>query len=313
MQQGSDYVEMTGALLDDVYSQMQAGAVAQAIDKLYAGLHLARTSIGDLEWFDLVGSSVVTHPLLELTHSDPITRRAFEKPRGYAGDAVLMDMIYGIERAGLAEASPIGKTIFDYNWANDAAAAVRMRRSIIARTIDEICEQRQRSAFLSLACGHLREADLSSAIQCRKFDRFLALDHDQESLTVVERDYAKYGVKTLKKSVRELLRDRQFEGGFDLIYSSGLYDYLEKKVATKLTYRLFKLLAPGGHLLLTNFLPSIRSVGYMESFMDWKLIYRSEAELVDLAASVPRREIDRTQVFSELQENIVFLKLHKRL
>jgi cyclopropane fatty-acyl-phospholipid synthase-like methyltransferase len=68
-------------------------------------------------------------------------------------------------------------------------------------------------------------------------------------------------VQSLNKSVRELLRDRTFEGRFDLIYSAGLYDYLEKKVATKLTDRLFELLAPGGYLLLTNFLPSIRSWG----------------------------------------------------
>lgn len=136
-----------------------------------------------------------------------------------------------------------------------------VRRSIIARTIDEVCEQRQRPGILSLACGHLREAEFSGAIQCGKFESFLALDQDQESLDVVDRDYGQYGVQSLNKSVRELLRDRTFEGRFDLIYSAGLYDYVEKKVATKLTDRLFELLAPGGYLLLTNFLPSIRSWG----------------------------------------------------
>jgi len=31
-------------------------------------------------------------------HADPLTYRAFSKPRGYAGDAVMMDHIYGYRR-----------------------------------------------------------------------------------------------------------------------------------------------------------------------------------------------------------------------
>jgi len=32
----------------------------------------------------------VEHPIRELIHEDPFTRRAFEKPRGYDGDTELL-------------------------------------------------------------------------------------------------------------------------------------------------------------------------------------------------------------------------------
>ena len=31
-----------------------------------------------------------------MLHADPMARRSFEKPRGYAGDAVLLDDLYGL-------------------------------------------------------------------------------------------------------------------------------------------------------------------------------------------------------------------------
>jgi hypothetical protein len=33
-------------------------------------------------------------------------------------------------------------------------------------------------------------------------------------------------------------------------------------------------------LLINNYLPSLINAGYMEAFMDWWLIYRTEAELL---------------------------------
>src|SRR5215475_11877146 len=35
-----------------------------------------------------------SHPFAELVLQDPYSRRAREKPRGYAGDAVMLDYIY---------------------------------------------------------------------------------------------------------------------------------------------------------------------------------------------------------------------------
>ena len=50
-----------------------------------------------------VGRQILTHPLGELLHRDPFTRRGFDKPRGYAGDAVLIDYLYATAPPGQLE------------------------------------------------------------------------------------------------------------------------------------------------------------------------------------------------------------------
>src|SRR5215471_14831280 len=44
-----------------------------------------------------------THPLHRMALEDPFTERAFSKPRGYAGDAVMLDYIYRPRRLELTE------------------------------------------------------------------------------------------------------------------------------------------------------------------------------------------------------------------
>lgn len=62
---------------------------------------------------------------------------------------------------------------------------------------------------------------------------------------------------------------------------------------------------------LTNFLPAIQAVGYMESYMDWQLIFRDEIEMMEIARALPRNQIERVEMFVEKQENIVFLQIQK--
>jgi len=299
-------------LLNSVFTQMREQKVENGIEALFEGLHRIRCETELHEWTTVVHSTALKHPLRELVHLDPITRRSFEKPRGYAGDAILMDMIYGLYDGSKENGSAIGHTIYEYNRQSDASSAVRTRRAMIARLIDETCEQRQNPRILSLACGHLREAELSEALQSKQVSKFLALDQDRKSLEVVRNSYSDLGIKALNVSVRDMLGGAMKLETCDLIYSAGLYDYLETKAARKLTCVLFDMLAPGGILLLTNFLPQIRSVGYMEAFMAWKLIYRTEAEIVDLISRIPRREVEKAQVFVERHENIGFVKVYKR-
>jgi hypothetical protein len=50
----------------------------------------------------------------------------------------------------------------------------------------------------------------------------------------------------------------------------------------------------------------------MESFMDWKLIYRSHPQMLDLAMSIDRSRIHDIRLKTEESQHIVFLLVTKK-
>jgi hypothetical protein len=287
--------------------------VWEAMDQLCCGLQVQRGTLSAEAWAEQV-DACLRHPLRELVHQDPFTRRAFAKPKGYAGDAQLLDYIYGREEQWPVPAgtSPLGRVLFEYTTAAPACSGVRARREFIANLLDQLAEEMRRPAVLSVAAGHLREVLLSAAVKRRKLGRYVALDADAESLAEVQRCYGFYGVETYTASFRRLLAGKFALEPFDLVYSTGLYDYLAQPAAQQLTAALFRLVRPRGRLLVANFLPGIRDVGYMETYMAWTLIYRTRRDMLDVAALIPEAEVRDIRLFSEENLNILFLQVTRR-
>jgi hypothetical protein len=96
--------------------------------------------------------------------------------------------------------------------------------------------------------------------------------------------------------------------GLSLVYAAGLFDYLADKVAQRLIEVMFSFLKPGGRMLVANFLPNLPDVGYMESYMDWFLIFRSSEELLKLFETLPQDRVDSLIVSFDPDENIVFVE-----
>ena len=71
---------------------------------------------------------------------------------------------------------------------------------------------------------------------------------------------------------------------------------------------MFEMLRSGGKLLVANFVPH-KSIGYMESFMQWQLIYRSVAEVEAFANEIEPSQIASQRTFFDEHSNIVFLEL----
>jgi len=142
--------------------------------------------------------------------------------------------------------------------------------------------------------------------------RFVALDSDTRSLEEVDRAYSRFGIEVLPASVRQILTNNIDLGKFDLVYSCGLYDYVQQSMAQRLTEALFQLVKPGGHLLLANFMPGIGDMGYMESFMDWELIYRDRGQALDMASKIPQAAISNIRIFPDETHHVIFLQLQMR-
>jgi SAM-dependent methyltransferase len=297
---------------DEIFTAASSYEIQRAVDQLFNGLRSLRREASRDEWRQLIDRGR-SHSLCQIVHEDPFTSRAFNKPRGYAGDAVMMDYIYSDDGdSSVPETGPIGKAIFHYTTSAPASAGVRERRCHVASLLDQLGAESPGRDVLAIACGHLREASVSSEVHLEKFGRFLALDADPESLDEVGSRYGRFGIKPIQADVRRMLTGRTDLGSFDLIYSTGLYDYLNDSIARRLTTNLFRDLRPGGRLVVANFLPEIRDVGYMEMFMDWHLVYRSRSDMLALTEAIDESELKEIRIQSEVNQNIIFLELTKR-
>jgi SAM-dependent methyltransferase len=306
----TNFLDMGAARLERVED------VAETMAGLFFVLNGMRQYVSESAWKQFAAEECRQHSLMQFLQQDPLTSRAFTKPRGYAGDAVMMDMVYAAEDGynfpeveGISE---LGRQLYEYELQSSAPKAVRARRRIICEMVDNVAMKKPRAHILSLACGHLREAYNCPALLEGRLGRYVAIDQDKESLAVVEREVGPLGVETLAASVRDVLKGRITLTGFDLVYATGLYDYLTESVAQRLCEILFGMLNPGGRLLIANFLPGITNAGYMEAFMDWWLIYRTEVELHRLAETLPDEQVEMINLFGEENKNIAFLEVARK-
>ncbi len=252
-----------------------------------------------------------SHRLCELLHEDPFTKRAFRKPRGYAGDAELLDYIYGVE-----EMWP-RRIVCNWRESSITRPIHRLPRAyararVYCEALDRVAEEQEYPHVLSLAAGHLREVLLSAAIKRRQLGRMLALDADAASMSRVAESYGCYGVETYVASIRTLFGNKLNLARFDLVYSTGLFDYLQASTSRRLVATMFNMLNPGGRVVVANFLPGVRDVGYMEVFMDWHLIFRTRHEMMEMTAEIPESQIHSIRIFAEENQNIIFLEVVRK-
>ena len=227
----------------------------------------------------------------------------------------MIDFIYGHPSVAeeIATASPLGRTLYDYTKNAPSSVAVRERRDLLTRHVDAIAAERgPETEILTIAAGHLREADSSVALRERRIKRWVALDQDPLSVGSMVRDFSGTCVEAIDGSVRGLLTRSQELGQFDFIYAAGLYDYLAAKVAVKLTQRCLEMLKPNGVFLFANFARDISDDGYMETLMNWALLLRSDVVMWGIInASVDRNAVNARLEFGE-NRNIVYGILQKR-
>lgn len=285
---------------------------APTVDRLAGRLHKLRRQVAPAIWQKLIPLAQ-QHRVAEYLLQDPFTRWSVEKPRGYSGDASLLDIYYKHSIADdiVSSSTSLGREIFAYT--SDAASSVagRERRDILTRTVDETANRVETAEVLAIACGHLREAERSVALARGQLQRWVGLDQDPLSVATVNHDFAGTVVTALEGSVRGILRRAYALGTFDLVYASGLYDYLPRAIGVRLLQRAMELVKPGGEFLFANFSDEITTDGYMETFMDWPLILRSADDMWDIINAAAGKEPFEAEVYYGSNRNIVYGKIRK--
>ncbi len=229
-------------------------------------------------WPDAV-NRYQTHQLHQMMQRDPFIRRCLEKPRGYAGDAELIDYMY--MRRPPVETDALGGTMFSYTTAFPLSDAVCERKDYAALRLQQATARRQR--VLVLACGHLREADGLSADDLALIT---AVDQDPQSIAELRASHGP-AVEVVEANALNFLRGAARSGQqWDLIYTLGLTDYFDNRTMALFHKLLRPCVAPGGSILLANFIHDHLGTGWLEAVMDWHLVYRDEQELAGYARAI---------------------------
>ncbi len=247
--------------------------------------------VNQRRWKSYIKETLQEHKIRDVLLQDPLTRYARDKYRGYPGDAVTIDFLYSglsepnSEEVGreLSAATSLGREIYRGINNYSVATAVRARKAKVTEALDTLPQRVKSPHILSVASGHLREAQDSQLLKSGDFGRFVALDQDRRSLDEVERTCGSYGVEPVHADARSLLYGRFNLRGFDLIYAMGLYDYLPDPIAARLTDALYDALNPGGRLIIGNFTPDCYELCYLEAYMNWWLVCRTPQQLESLA------------------------------
>lgn len=237
----------------------------------------------------------------EVILASEFLKRTNLKPRGYAGDAEMMQMAYENQYVGNYV---FNKLLHKHPLETPSAHAVRNRRRLIPRYLRNVLARFPNLGpngfrIMSIACGPAWE--LQDLFQdSTDFERLSCslLDQDPHAL-----DIAREGIRKIEAardiridarfhtdSVRTMLRERDMKKRFGtshFIYSMGLFDYLTPPVANALARKLFDLVEPGGSLVIGNFHVDNPTRYYMEYWMDWVLYYRTEEDMKSLVAGLP--------------------------
>jgi hypothetical protein len=119
-------------------------------------------------------------------------------------------------------------------------------------------------------------------------------------------------VQALNISFKEMLNPSPLASSFmdkDIIYSSGLVDYLNPLLAQRFVKRLYQFLRPGGQVIIGNVnnLPT-GMIWSSEYAVDWSLFFRSRQEMEAMANETPGAKVT---IKSDSLNAIYFLIVEK--
>ncbi len=211
--------------------------------------------------------------------------RLYSKPRGYAGDFLSIEQIYGDTSGGFGRLGALlDRCVLDC----PSGIAVRNRRGLLAREI--------RKTLTTQVNGPAQVTSLASGPAREFFDVFVELQNPKELVAnLVDMDLQALAFVADKRDKLKLRRQMSLHnenliylalgrkslvlGAQDLVYSVGLIDYFDDEMVVNLLNWIHRALAPGGRVILGNFHPNNPTKAFMDHVLEWKLIHRTEEDM----------------------------------
>ncbi|MCB1065264.1 MAG: class I SAM-dependent methyltransferase [Verrucomicrobiae bacterium] len=236
--------------------------------------------------------------------TDTMQGFALAKPHGYAGDFEIIDRIYQGRMSGDPELVAWDR----YYHQHAAPKAVRNRKLVLHRLLDELSARKPNARVLKIAVGPGRSmyewlvANPESRIsfECLEIDP-AAIDYAERlNRPFLDRVHIRQG---------NALRIRP-KARYDLVWVAGLFDYFNDRTFVRMIRRLMPAVGEKGQLVIGNFSNSNPSRAYMELLGDWHLHHRSEDRLQTLAKEAGVED-DFYVVNGEPEKVNLFLRLSR--
>lgn len=243
----------------------------------------------------------------------PFIRRAADKPLGYPGDYLTVEMIFNEQDEGV---SPFARLLSRYALDCGPARAHRARPPWLLRHLRQHEQEVGRPLrVLSFACGPehtLREYATTGAtghFTLCDFDP-APLEHCRRQFQMLTRragpglpppprvDYVQVSTWQLLRHA-ERLEELRHPEGHDVLVVAGLLDYLKDAVAERFLDMLAPLVAPGGRVLLTNLHHPNPWRAFMEYVGDWRVLHRGRDAFQRLCEGGPERGLATLELTSD--------------
>ncbi len=303
---------------NEIARDLAAAAEGEWLDLIARGNELTAEIHNDKQK-RIAYKSYTERTVSQILMGGPGWARCYYKPAGYPGDYKIMN--YGYEQ------KPEGETVaekFLHLLGMSASRFVITRMETVAGLIADYAHARRKDAgeefvITSVGAGPARElADILEETPEDVRWRVNLVDQEPAALDFAfdsvahlsERD--RITVRGLNISFREMLRPSGDNGVFvsnDVIYSSGLVDYLNPLLAQRFVKRLYDFVKPGGQVIIGNVnnLATGR-IWPLEYVTDWSLYFRNEDEMRAMARDIPDA---RVSVVSDPLEAVYFLVVGK--
>ncbi|MFH1076203.1 MAG: methyltransferase domain-containing protein [Pseudomonadota bacterium] len=225
--------------------------------------------------------------LHNLLLQSPYIRRSVDKPFGYSGDYIVLNMIYDNDYNG---DTLLGKLLTKQTTEIDASKVVRLRKDEIKKSlaiaVQHYVNSNKKFKILSVGCGPAREIEefIKEGREEASIDITL-LDFDANPLYYAEERLSKQkkkpniSISFWNTSLRKMLREKQ-KNHFDYIYTLGLTDYLSDRTCMLVIKTLFGWLRPEGTLMVGQYTTRNSSRSYMEFAGEWYLVHREPGSVL---------------------------------
>lgn len=223
-----------------------------------------------------------------------INTHIHQKPLGYPGDYAVQNYIIDYHTDKYLGNSSYQKLINHYTCNTPISKSNVRRKEFFKDKILDTLKQKDCARILSVCSGPMRE--LIELTEEGKIDKpliFKCIDFEERTLRYImdkigkiedeKRRFLK--IEYIHRSIPHLIKNRGLKeeiGKQDLVYSSGLFDYLTDNLASRFTQGLYALLASGGVLIICNASLNDSNVrSYYELLGDWIFYHRTKEQLLE--------------------------------